>query len=615
MAVVFPNALPAGMLYATVTLGPARAFEQAGAGMGITAEILGTVPTSLLTKVTPRLSWAGDKSGWYNIDSSGAVAAGSDIEFIVPCTNQPGWRWNGEEVTGGHALSVTIVLSATIGGSKKSATFGPFVVDVAQAGQSIDLDDLIDVETDMGQTIKVVDQWTALVTQAQEAAANASAKADEMVEIQDAGLGTLLQGRGLPANGDELSATVAAQGDRAYATGLGLYLPGPLAGQKWRSKRAAVLAGAGRAHIAILGDSKAYGASSTGNTPPKNKTSWPGRLRAILEQQDRWGGGWVICQGSNLTNPTWDPRWAFGGTVTAPVSPATGAFGFHSAGTFLIAAGATNYVEFTDTMDAVQIFTAEGASGLYSVTIDGAPAGTVGNASGVGTIAKVTDTDATAYAPGQCVTVPIDCGGLGSHTVRITAPASAGTYLLAVKPIVSGDGKFEVTNASISGKSFLSLFSANAPHNDEVNGLYGLPMIDFLKADLLDIALGINDWQFNPPRALTDAQTDLATVIDRQVGSGTAPTGARKANGDVMIQWDPECDNALGKSPQTWAQWREGWYQTATAKGRPFLDLGERWGGYASGQAAGLFADGIHPNDAGSLDYVAAINEAIFHRV
>lgn len=172
---VFDPALPDGMLYATVTLGPARVFEQAGAGMSIRADMLGTVPTDPLTRKAPRLSWGPDLSGWYNVSSGGDVTAGEEISFIVPCTNQTGWKWNGNAVTDGHALTVTISLTATIAGRKVTQPFGPFVITVEQAGTTVDLDDLIDMTTDMGQTIKVTDQWSAMIEAAAASAAAAEA--------------------------------------------------------------------------------------------------------------------------------------------------------------------------------------------------------------------------------------------------------------------------------------------------------------------------------------------------------------------------------------------------------------------------------------------------------
>lgn len=410
---------------------------------------------------------------------------------------------------------------------------------------------------------------------------------------------------------DKVTAEVPAAGSRAFASSQGVYLPDPLAGGKWRRKRSAVLAGVGRARIVVLGDSQSFGAATTGNSVPKNVSSWPGRLIAMLKQRGIYGGGWTFANSNLFANPTWDPRWAFGAGVSAPSGTgATGSFGFHRAGTFMIPAG--GYVEFTDTCDSFQVWTGTGASGLYSVSIDGSVVGTVGNGTGVGTITKM-----AGYAPGQSVTNVISAGSLGNHTIRITAPAAAATYLEAVNPIISGNGKIEVCNPSYNGKSLFSLFSASSAHNDETNGLYGLPMIDGLKADLLVMALGINDWQFAPPNARTLNATlaDVATVLSRQVGSGNAPTGAPKANGDAMLLWNPEPLNSLGQSPQTWAEWREGWHAAAASAKVPLLDLGLRFGGYASGVSAGLMADTIHRNDSGSLDEVAAIEEAIMHRL
>lgn len=452
---------------------------------------------------------------------------------------------------------------------------------------------------------------------AQAAAEAAQAAAEAVGDTNDTIMAAVAADSG-SAFASTLSASINAKADPISAQvtnlGAGLYLPTRMSGRKWRTKRARVLAGLARGHIAVVGGSIAFGAASTGTTPPKNQTSWPGRLRAILEQQGRWGGGWVMANADVFNNPTWDNRWTFGAGVTAPTGTGgTGSFGMHRSGTYVIPAG--GYIEFTDTMDKVQVLHGKGASGLYTLKVDGSTVGTVGNGSGVGTIAKVTDSDATAYAPSQCVTVEVSCGAVGTHTVRIEAPAGAAVYLMGIKPIVSGNGKFEVSNASYSGKSLYSLWSASAAHNDEVNGLYGLPMIDFLKADLLVCALGINDWQF--PRTLAATQTDVATLIARQTSSGNAATGAVKANGDAMLLWNPQPNTAtLGlTSPQTWAQWEAGWYDSAVAANVPLLALGKRWIDYTTANAAGLLADSIHPNDTGSLDMVSAVNEAIFHGI
>lgn len=398
-------------------------------------------------------------------------------------------------------------------------------------------------------------------------------------------------------------ATIATQVAESAGLAVELITPNRLAGQKWRSRRSNVLAGAARAHIAFVGDSIAFGA---GVSLPKSQHSYPGVLIAALKKAGLFGGGWVIANKDLRANPTWDPRWTFAGTITDQT------FGFHISSCFRIASNDVNsYVEFTDTMDSFQILTAQGAGGLYSVSIDGTPAGTVGNGAGVGTIGKVSDT-AGIYAPSQEVTNIISAGTLGSHTVRITASATAGqdTFLMAIKPIISGNGKIEVTDASISGKSFQSLFSA-AARNDEVNGLYGLPMIDFLKADLLVCALGINDWQAN--RTAAQGTADLATVIARQTTSGNAPTGAAKANGGCLVVWNPQPNlTILGlSSPDNWATWRAGWRTQSAASGVSLLDLGGHWIDYPTGNTAGLFADGIHPNDTGSLDLMAALDSAI----
>ena len=53
-------------------------------------------------------------------------------------------------------------------------------------------------------------------------------------------------------------------------------------------------------------------------------------------------------------------------------------------------------------------------------------------------------------------------------------------------------------------------------------------------------------------------------------------------------------------------------YEVADEENVPLLDLGTRWNTYAAGNAAGFFGDGIHPNDAGSLDIAPAVRRAMF---
>jgi lysophospholipase L1-like esterase len=390
----------------------------------------------------------------------------------------------------------------------------------------------------------------------------------------------------------------------AYATTAGLYFPTPNAWIKWRGRRAAVMAATTQGHVAVVGDSIAFGAAGSGTTPPKYVTDWPGRLRALLAAQyGNAGSGVVIADANIRINPTWDDRFTYAGTITDI------GFGFHAAANFRLDAVAGTYLEFTATADEFTVYNAAGAGGVINATVDG---GAVKKLRNVYTGGAAVDIEKQAGYKQIVTKVP--AGSVGVHTLRLTPDTSNATFDLfihAVEGRVNTPGTFRVSNASINGKSLSTLFGG-AGKNDEVNALYGLPMIDMLRADLLIIALGSNDWLSSTPAAT--AKTWLKALIQRQRAAGDNGNGSTYANGDALLVWNPQPDlTTLGLStPSTWQAYRDMFYEVADEENVPLLDLGTRWNTYAAGNAAGFFGDGIHPNDAGSLDIAPAVRRAMF---
>lgn len=388
----------------------------------------------------------------------------------------------------------------------------------------------------------------------------------------------------------------------ATASG-GLYFPTDYAWLKWRARRASVLAGLAQGHIAVVGDSIAFGAAGSGTTPPKYVTDWPGRLRALLAARYGNAGTGVVIADANLrANPTWDDRLTYAGTITDQ------GFGFHTASNFRLDAVAGTYLEFTATGDEFVVYNAAGAGGVINATVDG---GAVVKLRNVYTGGAAVDIDREAGYKQIVTKVP--AGAVAAHTLRLTPDTSNATFDLfihAVEARVNTPGTFRVSNASISGKSLSTLF-AGAGKNDETNALYGLPMVDMLRADLLIIALGVNDWMGNTPAAT--AKGWLKTLVQRQRASGDNGNGSTKANGDALLLWNPQPDLAtLGlAAPSTWAQYRAMFYEVADEENVPLLDLGGRWRDFTTANSAGFYGDGIHPNDAGSLDLAPAIQRAI----
>ena len=390
---------------------------------------------------------------------------------------------------------------------------------------------------------------------------------------------------------------------RTYTTNGGLYFPTDYAWLKWRARRASILAGLTQGHVAVVGDSIAFGAAGSGTTPPKYVTDWPGRLRALLAAQyGNAGSGVVIADANIRANPTWDDRFTYAGTITDQ------GFGFHGTSNLRLDAVAGTYLEFTATADEFTVYNAAGAGGVINATVDG---GAVKKLRNVYTGGAAVDIEKQAGYKQIVTKVP--AGSVGVHTLRLTPDTSNATFDLfihAVEGRVNTPGTFRVSNASINGKSLSTLFGG-AGKNDEVNALYGLPMIDMLRADLLIIALGVNDWMGNTPAAT--AKGWLKTLVQRQRANGNNGNGSTYANGDAMLLWNPQPDiSTLGlAAPSTWAQYRAMFYEVADEENVPLLDLGGRWKDYPTANAAGFYGDGIHPNDAGSLDLAPAIQRAI----
>lgn len=394
----------------------------------------------------------------------------------------------------------------------------------------------------------------------------------------------------------------------AFGRQLGVYQPSETAALRWRQRRTRVLAGDRQGHIMVLGDSIPFGAAATGASNPKHVKAYPGRIRSILSRRlGPTGGGLTLANHALLSNPAWDPRWAFGGTVT-PF-----AFGPFKQSTFRLAAGGASYVEFTETCSKFVVYLLPSGGGPVTLGVDGVTVGTVGNnAPGTGgSLNRRPGYFANPTIQAHIV-VDVPAGTYGQHALRITSGSGGNggdTYVAMVEAVHETPGTFRVSNMGISGQSLSSFFSGSGM-DDATNGLFGLPWIDTARADLLLIALGINDWQ--GARSVASVKADLATLIARQratAGGG----GAAGAAGDAVLLWNPKPDiAALGKDAALWDAYRAAFYEAADANDACLIDLGGRWKDYATAQAAGLFADTIHPSDGGADDLASATMHALF---
>lgn len=385
---------------------------------------------------------------------------------------------------------------------------------------------------------------------------------------------------------------------RARPSG-GLYLPTEYAGLRWRSVLNQVRSASKQAHVAVVCDS--IGSTGAPLSNPKYKANWPGHLRRMLDGEfGPAGTGMVIMDWDLRATPAYDDRLVFTGPYT------NAAYGFFQHGGQQMDAGAS--LAFVATAPEFWVLNLSSASGANSAEIDGSAAGTFRNISSGGP--AVTHAREAGTHSNQILT-RIPAGAAAAHTLRILPPAGTFASLLAVEGRIPTPGTIRVSNIGVSGVSLMSGVRAN----DEANGHYGLPLVDVLKADLLIIALGINDW--NLRRSIADLKADLGTLITRQMASGTNAGGGTKAAGDAMLVWNPQPDLETlpaGSSPgPTWDEYREAYYDVADQYNVPLLDLGGRWKDFPTANAMGLFGDGIHVSDTGSADIAPAVRNAILN--
>lgn len=376
----------------------------------------------------------------------------------------------------------------------------------------------------------------------------------------------------------------------SYAPSAGLYAPTPLAGRVWRRRLVQALAGERQAHIAVVGDSIAYGAGAT--NPPYLK-AWPGRTRTMLTKTYGDGGtGLVPALPSPHATPALDPRWTFSGTVNDY------GMGFYKGSAYQITPGGS--LTFTDKCDMFVVYGVAGSSGVNTVQVDGGASSTIRN---VGSGGAAVTIEKTAGNHSNLIETHIPAGAYGTHTLTFTAGTS-NAYVIGIEGR-SASGSFRFSTIAKSGMALNQMLGSG--YNDETNAWYGLPLIDMLKADLLIIALGTNDWQGGLSTA-SFFYPQLTTLVQRQRASGTNTGGGTNAAGDVLLLWNPIPNiSGLGKDPALWEAYRQTMYQVANEQNCLLLDLGYRWTDYATANGLGLFFDMIHPDDDGANDLAPAI--------
>jgi lysophospholipase L1-like esterase len=275
---------------------------------------------------------------------------------------------------------------------------------------------------------------------------------------------------------------------------------------------------------------------------------------------------------------TWGScTWAKTGTWTAlpswglTIAPAK----VWSAGS---SATATLTSAYFDSIDIYYLTNTDSGSG-FTVAIDGGATTTYG----------ASTTSSPAWVR-QNVTAT-----LGKHSVVFTAPSSGNMYLYAVALNVSGTGGVQWNNASVSGSS-ASHWCTNPSASQNSGWMTVMPA-----PSLIIEALGTNDygggssatWQTNLDACLTFL-------------AATFPTAA------VLVVDMQNTSGATGFAGEA----RSVYYAVTKAEaakfGAAYLNIGDRWGTYATATAAGILFDGLHPNIYGHWDIADYLLKRLF---
>jgi lysophospholipase L1-like esterase len=328
--------------------------------------------------------------------------------------------------------------------------------------------------------------------------------------------------------------------------------------------------------LCAIGGSSYFGAGATGSTPPKHKTSVIGQLRTLLAgTYGDAGSGLVLANPVLRKNPTWDERFAFGGQITDVKA------GWFQGACYELPAGPVNYVQFTATAASFVLHRIGTGQGACLVSIDG------------GAPSSLTNTPNAGTGAARLLTDTIPAGTLGAHTVKVWG--EGGNVRLWGVESRTGTGRIIVDGGGVSGKSL-----ADFVNSDEADGTYGLPMVDDRGAWLALIGLGANDWQKDTPLAMTAER--MEALCARVKARGGTP----------VIHIQPIPSPALQPAATTWEQHRENLVQTGARISVKVVDHSYLWGPtYDAGKAKGMYADTIHPNDAGALSLATALRSAL----
>jgi hypothetical protein len=172
----------------------------------------------------------------------------------------------------------------------------------------------------------------------------------------------------------------------------------------------------------------------------------------------------------------------------------------------------------------------------------------------------------------------------GSHTLNLVAGTLVGGFLLmGVKAYNSTTPAIDIVNCGWPG-------STTANWNDGTFVWSPLNAIQYHAPHLTIIELGPNDW--NNSVSVATSVANLQAIIT-----------TAKLSGDVLIVGPPQSNPATKASAASQAQFLAAYQSLALANNVSYVSWADRFGSWASANAAGYMFDDIHGNQIMYSDF------------
>lgn len=182
----------------------------------------------------------------------------------------------------------------------------------------------------------------------------------------------------------------------------------------------------------------------------------------------------------------------------------------------------------------------------------------------------------------------IDAGGLGSHTLTITAGSNA-LLLIGVEGIANGTTGIKTSRLGDSGAPVSRLIV-------DTFGSSSLFCTTALAPDLAVLVFGINDAANGVSTATFKSQ--YVTAID-----------AFKAEGSDVLLMVPPPPATGTVSAVTWGTFVDAIHELAVENTAGIVDITERW--VSRAESVDFYYDTVHPNQAGHADIGAALSTVV----